>query len=209
LVGYSSLGLMVALYARDHPDRVERLVQIGAVPRVFGTAYPEDQTGGLATLNAEGMAAATAWRAMRETATQPGTNAADLCRGLARFLAYLLVGNPANHAKVPDTCGYENESIANQNRHLEAHFGDLQKRDFPKEPFTKLAHPVLTVHGTLDRNASYGAGLEWATTFPNARLITVPGGAHQVWLDDPAVLGDIDTFLNGAWPQRAQQFGRE
>ncbi len=208
LVGYSYLGLMVALYARDNPDRVERLVQIGPVPRNFTTAYPDDQTAGIATLSAEGTAAANAWRAIRNAASA-GSDQQELCRAQGRFMAYLLVGNPANHTKVPDACVYENEHYANQGRHLEAHFGDLQKRDFAKEPFTKIKVPVLTVHGTLDRNASYGSGLEWATTFPNGRLITVAGGAHQVWLDDPAVVTDIDAFLGGKWPERAQAFGRE
>jgi hypothetical protein len=40
-------------------------------------------------------------------------------------------------------------------------------------------------------------------------LITVEGGAHQLWLDDPTVLPDIDKFLAGEWPARAQRFGRE
>ncbi len=208
LVGYSYLGLMVALYARDHPDRVARLVQIGPVPRKFATAFPADQTADIATLSAEGMAAAKAWRAMRDSATA-STNPEELCRALGSFMGYLLVGNPANHTKVPDACQYENEHYANQGRHLEAHFGDLQKRDFEKEPFTKVRVPVLTIHGTLDRNAPYGSGLEWATTFPDGRLITVPGGAHQVWLDDPALVADVDVFLGGKWPQRAQAFGRE
>ena len=39
-MGYSYLGFMVVLYAMDHPDRVERLVQLGPVPRKFGTEYP-------------------------------------------------------------------------------------------------------------------------------------------------------------------------
>jgi pimeloyl-ACP methyl ester carboxylesterase len=39
-VGYSYLGFMVVLYAMAHEDRVERLVQIGPVPRKFGTEYP-------------------------------------------------------------------------------------------------------------------------------------------------------------------------
>src|SRR5262245_35883950 len=38
-IGYSYLGLMVVLYALDHPQRVERLVQLGPVPLKFGTAY--------------------------------------------------------------------------------------------------------------------------------------------------------------------------
>jgi pimeloyl-ACP methyl ester carboxylesterase len=206
LVGYSYLGLMVALYATQHPQRVERLVQIGAVPRKFGTAYPADQQANADSLGADGKAARAAWQKL---ADDQSADPAVRCRSLQRFIAYLLVGNPANHSRVPDSCRYENESIANTERHLTAHFGDIQKRDFPREPFTRLEHPVLTLHGTMDRNAPYGAGLEWAATFRNGRLITVPGGAHQLWLDDPSILTDIDRFLAGSWPPRAQMFGRE
>jgi proline iminopeptidase len=207
LVGYSYLGLMVALYASEHPDRIERLVQIAAVPRKFGTPYPADQQAGSESLSSEGQAAEAAWNTIR--ANLGKADPKEACATLQRYSSYQLVGNPANRAKVPNSCQYENESIASFGRHLTAHFGDLQKRDFQRDAFTKLALPVLTLHGTLDRNAPYGSGLEWATTFPNARLITVEGGAHQLWLDDPTVLADIDRFLAGEWPARAQRFGRE
>ena len=206
LVGYSYLGLMVALYATQHPERVARLVQIGSVPRKFGTAFPADQQASADSLSAEGKAAQAEWQKLAGDRT---ADPAVRCRALQRFVAYLLVGNPANHRKVPDSCRYENESIANTERHLTAHFGDLQKRDFPREPFTKLEQPVLTLHGTMDRNAPYGSGLEWAATFRDGRLVTVPGGAHQLWLDDPSILTDIDRFLAGQWPARAQKFGRD
>lgn len=207
LIGYSYLGLMVALYATEYPLRVERLVQIGAVPRKFGTPYPTDQQGSPGTLSAEGKAAEAEWNRIRSNLAKADPKAA--CEAFGRYLAFNLVGNPIHHSKVPDTCRYENESIANVSRHLRAHFGDLQKRDFQREAFTKLEQPILTLHGTLDRNAPYGAGLEWATTFRDSRLVTVSGGAHQLWLDDPAIIGDIDQFLQGTWPRRAQQFGRE
>ncbi|HLE70739.1 MAG TPA: alpha/beta hydrolase [Vicinamibacteria bacterium] len=41
-VGYSYLGKMVVLYALRHPERVERIVQIGPVPMALGTEYPEE-----------------------------------------------------------------------------------------------------------------------------------------------------------------------
>jgi pimeloyl-ACP methyl ester carboxylesterase len=41
-IGYSYLGMMVMLYAKDHPDRVERVVQLGPVPLKFGTEYPAE-----------------------------------------------------------------------------------------------------------------------------------------------------------------------
>ena len=39
-IGWSYLGFMVVLYAMDYPNRVERLIQLGSVPRKFGTEYP-------------------------------------------------------------------------------------------------------------------------------------------------------------------------
>jgi pimeloyl-ACP methyl ester carboxylesterase len=207
LVGYSYLGLMVALYAVQHPDRVDRIVQIAPVPRRFGTAYPADQTADQSSLSSDGQAAARAWAAQSESSDE-SISAIQRCQLLHDFLSYYLVGNPDNHGRVPNVCEYENESVAAQERHLGAHFADIQRRDFAKDTFTSLNLPVLTIHGTLDRNAPYGSGLEWATTFPNGRLITVHGGAHQLWLDDPSIIADIDTFLNGQWPVRAIGFGR-
>jgi len=208
LVGYSYLGLLVALYASEHSQRVERLVQIGPVPRRFGTPYSADQTAGMETLGPDAIAAANAWRAVRDSGDRRATKEPELCRVQARFFAFYLVGRPENHRRIPDVCGYENEWVANANRHLGHHFSDIQKRDFPRERFTGLPQRVLVVHGTMDRNAPYGAGLEWATTFPDARLITVPGAAHQLWVDDPGVLTDISAFLRGQWPARAVSFGR-
>jgi pimeloyl-ACP methyl ester carboxylesterase len=207
LVGYSYLGLMVALYATEHPDKVARLVQIGPVPRQFGTPYPADQTAGEETLSPDGMAARRAWAAARETATRASDPVA-LCRLQAAASNYWLVGNPANHTRVPDPCRYENEHPFTAQRHLNASFADIQTRQFPKASFVSLTAPVLTIHGTLDRNAPYGSGLEWASTFADGRLVTVDGGAHQVWLDDPEVITDVSDFFDGRWPERARSFGR-
>lgn len=206
LVGFSYLGLMVPLYATQHPERIERLVQIGPVPRKFGTPYPADQQAGNDTLSKEAGTAWEEWQKLKE----PGSAGPLIrCRAFARFISHMIVVDPANAAKVANTCVYENESVANMERHLSLHFADLQKRDFKREPFTKLSQPVLTLHGTLDRNAPYGSGLEWAATFPNGRLITVPNAAHELWADDPSAIGDIDRFLSGDWPERAQRFGRD
>jgi pimeloyl-ACP methyl ester carboxylesterase len=38
-------------------------------------------------------------------------------------------------------------------------------------------------------------------TLPNARLVTVEGGAHQSWADDPVtVFAAVRAFLRGDWP---------
>src|SRR5687768_8338103 len=44
LVGYSYLGMMVVMYAMAHPGRVDRVVQLGPVPRQWDTQYPAHLT---------------------------------------------------------------------------------------------------------------------------------------------------------------------
>ena len=66
--------------------------------------------------------------------------------------------------------------------------------------------PVLTIHGTKDRNAPYGGGREWAMLLPNARLITIPGAAHMSWVEAPdVIISSIDIFLSGKWPEKAEK----
>ena len=57
-IGYSYLGLMVMLYAVDHPERIQRVVQLGPVPMRFGTEYPPNlrSDDGEAVMGAERLA---------------------------------------------------------------------------------------------------------------------------------------------------------
>jgi len=201
LVGWSYLGLMTALYTSMHPQRVTRLVQIGPVPREFPGNYPANERADDRPLSAEARDAEAALSRARDAGK---SSQREICTLEGRYWAYLLVGAPANAARVPGTCQYENEWPEHFQQHLGHHFSDIQKRKFPSADFERLKLPVLVVHGRLDVNAPYGAGREWARTFPDARLVTVDRGAHMPWLDDAAVLADIDQFLDGKWPLRSQ-----
>jgi pimeloyl-ACP methyl ester carboxylesterase len=143
-----------------------------------------------------------------QQALAAGADQRTLCPLQYRYWAYSLVVDPANAARVPDNCEYENEWPANFDAHLGFHFADIQKRVIPVAPFRKLSLPVLVIHGRLDGNAPYGAGREWARTFPDARLVTVDRGAHNAWLDDPSIIDDVDAFLEGRWPARAARIAR-
>ena len=69
------------------------------------------------------------------------------------------------------------------------------------EQLRSVTAPVLTIHGTLDRQSPYGAGLEWSQSLGNARLLTIPDAAHVPWIEAPdEVFGAIRTFLGGEWP---------
>ena len=202
-LGYSYLGLMVVLYAMEHPDRVERLVQLGPVPRKFGTEYPASL---LHQDSAPVVSPAAAARLdSLERAGWMTQHPREFCEE-SRINAVRLVGDPAKAARLPNQCDMPNEWPVNLRRHFEYHFAGVQRLDVPKEAIARVKVPVLTIHGTWDRNAPYAAGREWALTLPDARLITVERAAHQVATDAPGVvLSAIDEFVSGRWPARAEK----
>ena len=82
----------------------------------------------------------------------------------------------------------------------------MQRVSLTPEEIGVVKSPVLTIHGTKDRSAPYGGGREWALLLPNARLLTIEGVAHAPWIESPdEVLGPIQTFFDGSWPDRAQK----
>ena len=56
---------------------------------------------------------------------------------------------------------------------------ELRQLTLTPGQLVSFTQPVLTIHGRKDRNAPYGAGREWASLLPNARLLTLDRAAHQ------------------------------
>ncbi len=196
-IGFSYLGKMVILYAVEHPTRVSRIIQLGPLgnkridmpaSRDFGA--PESVI--------------TAWQEMQKSGGIEKTPR-EACLALANLLAYYMAGNPKNASRfdVAGGCVHENEWPVNVN----PHFASLMKSpnaELSAEQLKKVTVPVLTIHGTKDRQAAYEGGVAWAKSLPDARLVTIEGAAHAMWLDDPATLGaSIRQFLRGQWPLAA------
>jgi len=203
LIGWSYLGLMVMRYAVEHPERIERVIQIGPIPRQYGTEYP-------ASLRASDSIPVpdSTTRAMLTQMHQAGLPRRDpqaYCEREYQILRVRLVGNPKVAGRVPDLCAMPNEWPTVLDRHFRWLFRSIQREDDAGwGSYAQLTAPVLTIHGTQDRNAPYGGGREWAARLPDGRLLTVPGGGHMVWLDAPQVVFPaIDTFLKGSWPRNA------
>jgi pimeloyl-ACP methyl ester carboxylesterase len=203
-VGYSYLGFMVVLYAMDHPDHVERVVQLSPVPRKFDTEYSASlmHTDSVPVVDSATSARLDSLRRSEWARDHPK----EFCEESRRAFAVRLVGDPSKAAELMNPCDMPNEWPVNLERHFEHHFAAVQRLDVPKESVAVVRVPVLTIHGTWDRNAPYAAGREWALTLPNARLITVERAAHQVTADAPGiVLPAIDAFVSGRWPERAEK----
>lgn len=204
LIGESYVGLMVVMYAMKYPQHVERLVQIGPVPLKYGTQYPKEFTANDPKPVPDAAEAAKIDELFKQRYHL--TNPQDYCVKDWLVSRYGLVGDPANVGKVRNVCHLANEWPANLYNHFGAHFVSVQKLDIPPSDVARVSTPVLTIHGTRDRNAAYGAGREWAALLPNARLLTVKDAAHFPWIDDPKlVFGSIRTFLSGRFPARSEK----
>jgi len=206
LIGYSYLGLMVMLYALDHPQHVDRIVQLGPVPLKFGTEYRGEYVANdrQQVIDQNGGPRLRELRASNYHTTHPR----EYCEEEWRVVRFMLVGDPQRVDRLgPGLCDLPNEWPANLSRHMERHFvGSVQKLDVPRERVAQLQNPVLTIHGTSDRNAPYGAGRDWVYLLPNARLVTLQGAAHQAFAERPeAVRPAIDEFLRGRWPATAEK----
>lgn len=203
LVGYSYAGLLMMLYALEHPDRVERVVQLGPVPRRYGTEYPASLA---ATEPPEAAPLAAELAAMRERG-EDWSDPRAYCEKSWQLSRIRLVGDARNADRLgPGFCHLDNELPTSFQRQIRFHFASVRELDVPAERFRELRLPVLTIHGTQDRNAPYAGGREWALTLPDARLLTVEGAAHQAWVEAPElVLPAIDAFLRGEWPVAAER----
>ena len=203
-VGYSYLGKMVVLYALEHPGRVERIVQIGPVPLALGTEYPPElRNDDTDSIHDPGeRAELRRLRAESFHLEQPQ----KYCELEWLFTRKELVGDPKDAEKIgPGPCAMPNEWPTNLARHFFHHFGSMSRFDLSPSDVAALSLPVLTIHGTKDRNAPYGAGREWAEALPGARLLTLEGAAHQAWADRPELVEAIRRFFEGVWPEGATE----
>jgi pimeloyl-ACP methyl ester carboxylesterase len=204
LLGYSYLGKIVVLYALEHPGRVDRIVQFGPVPPAFATEYRQEY---VFVDDPVDTAARARLRALRNERNYHVTHPREYCVEEWNVAQRpQLVGDPAKVDEVRiDVCDMPNEWPILQVRHMRAHFEQSGMTHVtPLDRVSKLTTPVLTVHGTRDRNAPYGAGREWSYLLPNGRLLTVDGAGHHVFAEArelvmPAVL----EFLGGRWPTAA------
>ena len=203
LIGHSWGAGVAALYAMRHPDRVSRMVLIGPMPLrrseldrsfdVIRASRPPEEREQL-------LAARDAVRA------DPGN--ADACRAFYAIWFRPFFADPAELTKSRgEFCAGSPEALRNGGlavgRHTMASLGDFDWRD----SLDHVSAPVLVLHGTRDPIPA-SAAREWATAFPNGRLLLLEGVGHFPYVEAPGeFFPAVDAFLAGEWPGEAQTPG--
>ncbi|HUO85347.1 MAG TPA: alpha/beta hydrolase [Thermoanaerobaculia bacterium] len=194
LIGSSYLGVVVAIYASEHPSVVDRIVQIGPP----GLPYTPQETSPaeLAGVPPNALARLEELRSSGYAEENPR----EYCEEEWQITRVSLVGAPRiAHRLGASDCDLHTERPPSLWPHLAALTRSLEQIDFALDDAGSLAVPLLVVHGTRDRHAPYAEGKHWAAAVPGARLLTVEGAAHLPWVDQPGrVFGSISAFLDGA-----------
>jgi pimeloyl-ACP methyl ester carboxylesterase len=200
VIGHSYLGLTVAVYAMKYAAHVERVVQISPLQPRHGTQYPAHLA------HADGVLRDVCTALAQLEKERQSTDPEAFCRKFWSVLRAIYVTSPADAEKIRwGRCHLPNER-GFMKYWLESLMPSIQGLELTAQEVAQAQAPILTLHGTKDRSAPYGGGREWALMLPSARLLSVVDAGHAPWIEAPElVLGAIETFLNGAWPEESRK----
>jgi proline iminopeptidase len=204
LLGNSWGGLLVAAYAAEHPDRIERMVMHDPAPPTRPLIIrTSDELSDRARQRLDPAKRRRLGqlfdRAYRETAPDPRA----VCREWALLLLPLMTaGSPTSPIK-GDVCDGSDQALRLQqtvNNQIWSTMGDFDLRPGMKA----VKAPVLIVHGTADYIPLEGSRA-WAASMPNARLFLIEGAGHTPQGEKPEIFFPaVETFLKGGWPEGAR-----
>jgi proline iminopeptidase len=198
LLGWSGLGMEMAVYAIRHPNRVTRLVQVGAVPPAASVMR---SAGGDTRASRTDTAAVSALD-RRYNAPGMASSQRNYCTQRNRLTVPANFVDTTLMARLPDVCALENEWPVN----LWPYFGKLLGSfgDYDWRPaLARLDVPRLVIHGAQDGIPLAGSRA-WVSGFGNARLVVLSPAGHFPFLERPAeFFSAVDVFLRGGWPPGA------
>jgi 2-hydroxy-6-oxonona-2,4-dienedioate hydrolase len=174
VVGVSGGGMAAVALARDHPERVTRLVLWKAVTR----RLPLD----FSTLTRAPLAwDLSAWLMLRRVRLAPRLLLPRAVTRSPRSLAALTSLAATSFPIDPRRDGISRDEV--------------QAHTLPGAPLTGLRLPTLVIHGDKDDNVPYQHSEAATQALPGARLVTVTGGDHTTTLVDSTALEAIEAFL--------------
>lgn len=195
LLGHSWGAALAAQYARAHPDRVSRLILVGAMPP-RATPYMQQFGQNLHAWMDNTMEARVATlAAARRDATDP----VAACRAYWSVFIQGYFANPQDSAGPArmrgDVCDAPPEAIRNTgvvSASVLRPLGDWDWRD----EFRQVRVPVLIIHGDKDP-IPVASAAEWQAAFSDATLVIVQGAGHFPYVERPeAFLGPVEAFLH-------------
>ena len=190
LVGHSWGALLAGFYAREHADRLEKLVLLNPAP-INAAQWGEFE----ANIVARADAATNARLNELVTMWFTGQGSRAVCDEFLRLRFATYFANPANMANLRGAwCDVPEATAAGL---LPTHLtilGSLGAWDLSAQ----LGHvrvPTLVVHGEADV-VPFATSQGFAAAIPGAELRVLPGVGHFPWMENPVpFFTAVNTFL--------------
>ncbi|HEX6279604.1 MAG TPA: alpha/beta hydrolase [Pyrinomonadaceae bacterium] len=208
LLGNSWGGLLISLYAIEHPDRIERLVlDVPAAPLVDLLQDMNDELSRRLTALYTEDGAKKIGRAMREDNWMKAKDPLKHCRETyyAILAAYSHDLRPLDKIGYKgDLCAGGEESVRYQrtaNAHAWRSLGDFNI----VAQLAAVKAPVLVIHGASDVVRLRGSEF-YASGYPNARLLVIQNAGHLAHIETSDIFfSAVDTFLEGTFPTGSKE----
>jgi proline iminopeptidase len=205
LLGNSWGGLLVSLYAIEHPDRVERMVLHNPAPPMRG--FLIDMTD---EISSRMNSIYKPEQRKRYEFVQDSRNwlkAKDPVAMCREFMTLVLT--TYTYARTLDSLGLKGdvcsgppEAVKYQqtvNRQVWESLGEFNI----VSKLGAVKAPVLVVHGAADVIPLRGSEI-WANGYPNARLLLIERSGHLSHVETPDIFFPaVETFLKGSFPAAA------
>ncbi|MBV6521321.1 MAG: putative aminoacrylate hydrolase RutD [Gemmatimonadaceae bacterium] len=201
LIGFSYFAAVAAEYAAAYPERIDRLVLLSPMEPTDSLARLVDASLAMARLDTTRARQLVRLRA----AGKDTSDAAAYCRTYWAVNAPAYVGDSARAARFDASfCDLPNESIRTFAAHVARVMASLPTpRDF-RTVARRVRAPALVISGQRDVVMNPDGASAWAALIPDARLLTIAGSGHMLYVDNPDYLiHALRTFLGGAWPSGA------
>jgi proline iminopeptidase len=186
-VAFSYHAGIVATYAIQHPERVERMVLAATIPARAGTT---------STPGAEPPPHEVAHLDQLEAAGLRTSDPAAFCRAWRAVYVPLLMGDREAFDRLAPVCAHPNEWPWNVARSMVFVFAQLRSYDW--RPHLRDVHvPTMFVHGSADQTPVEIVH-EWMDALPDARLLSLEGAGRFPWVERPDAFFDAtNRFLAG------------
>ncbi|MEV7040348.1 alpha/beta hydrolase [Amycolatopsis sp. NPDC051061] len=177
LVGHSAGASLAVLYAARYPGRLRRLALVAPSPRAVGLQLPVADRRRIMARRAGAPWFAAAAAAYEAIAARTATSA-DWAAIAPMYYGRWDDAARRHQAAEPGQRNGAAARVYNSDGAFEP--------ELTRAALDAVDVPVLVLAGELDWIASPGVADEFASLFPDARVVVLPGAAHYPWLDDAA-----------------------
>jgi proline iminopeptidase len=196
---------VAALYAKQHPERIGRLLIVDGIS-VRRTHHPVGLQTLESRLDSAGRAQLQQLRTLR--ISKPGD--VTLCRQFFElWFRPMLAEATASRRTAGDFCGDSSAALANKIQSVDRFtLPSLGNWDW-RAALAAVHAPVLVIRGTLD-HVPLESAREWTAASPDGRLLQLEGAGHFPYLDLPErFFSAVETFLAGRWPEGSSRVTAE